>query len=99
MLSILCQTTVWPGGSVAGFGENDRAPLTPTTLIVTVPVGGGGVGVGAGAGVGVGVGAGAGAGAGVGPGAGVGEPGVSLPQAHAVRLHATIALAIKNRIC
>jgi hypothetical protein len=29
--------TIWPVGSVAGFGENDCAPLTATTLIVTTP--------------------------------------------------------------
>ncbi len=75
MLSMLCHTTTWPAGSVAGFGEKDWAPLTPTTSIVTTVGGGGvggGVGVGAGVGVGVGVGVGAGVGVGVGSGVGVG---------------------------
>ena len=35
MLSTLCHTTIWPAGRVAGFGENDSAPLMPTTLTVT----------------------------------------------------------------
>jgi hypothetical protein len=37
IVSTLCQTTICPAGSVAGFGENDCAPLTATTLIVTTP--------------------------------------------------------------
>jgi hypothetical protein len=37
MLSTLCHTTIWPAGRLAGFGENDCAPLTPTTLMVTIP--------------------------------------------------------------
>src|SRR3977135_4506799 len=95
MLSMLCHTTVWPAGSVAGFGEKDCAPLMPTTLMVTVPPGGGvGVGFGGGVGLGVGVGAGGGAGvglgvgvgAGAGAGVGVGETGAwSLPQPQAPR--------------
>src|ERR1700730_15467456 len=44
MVSPLCHTIIWPAGRLAGFGENDRAPLTPTTLTVTTPdVLGGGV--------------------------------------------------------
>ena len=50
-LSMLCHTTIWPAGSVAGFGEKDCAPFSRTTLIVTTPLDG--VGVGAGVGVGV----------------------------------------------
>ena len=37
MLSTLCHTIIWPAGRVAGFGENDSAPLMPTTLTVTTP--------------------------------------------------------------
>src|ERR1700687_5974774 len=37
MLSTLCHTIIWPAGRVAGFGENDNAPLMPTTLTVTTP--------------------------------------------------------------
>src|ERR1700737_286083 len=37
MVSTLCHTIFWPAGSVAGFGENDCAPLTETTLMVTTP--------------------------------------------------------------
>jgi len=48
MLSMLCHTTIWPAGNVAGLGEKDCAPLIATTLIVTAP---GGVGVGVGVGV------------------------------------------------
>jgi hypothetical protein len=48
-LSTLRQTTVWPAGKVAGFGEKDCAPLVATTLIVTTPLGGVGVVVGVGA--------------------------------------------------
>jgi hypothetical protein len=36
MLSMLCHTTWTPAGSVAGFGENDCAPLIATTLTVTI---------------------------------------------------------------
>jgi hypothetical protein len=36
-LSMLCHTTFWPAGNVAGFGENDCAPLIATTLTVTTP--------------------------------------------------------------
>src|SRR6185295_16552100 len=44
MVSTLCHTIIWPAGRLAGFGENDSAPFTPTTLTVTVPgVLGGGV--------------------------------------------------------
>jgi len=32
---MLCQMIVWPAGRVAGFGENESAPLMPTTLTVT----------------------------------------------------------------
>src|SRR5882672_11082287 len=35
IVSTLCQTTVWPTGIVAGFGENDWDPLTATTSIMT----------------------------------------------------------------
>src|SRR6266487_468745 len=90
MLSMLCHTTIWPAGRVAGFGEKDCAPLTPMTLIVTTPPGGG-VGVG----VGVGVGA---------VGGGVGETGVAppesveLPQPQPLRLNATITLATNTRM-
>src|SRR6476620_9209740 len=38
--SALCQMTTCPGGTVAGFGENDRTPLMPTTSIVIAPAGG-----------------------------------------------------------
>ena len=37
VLLTLCQTTIWPAGSVAGLGENDCAPLIATTLMVTMP--------------------------------------------------------------
>jgi hypothetical protein len=37
VLLALCQTTIWPAGSVAGLGENDCAPLIATTLMVTTP--------------------------------------------------------------
>src|SRR6266542_119797 len=37
VLLTLCQTTIWPAGKVAGFGENDCAPLMATTLMVTTP--------------------------------------------------------------
>jgi len=37
MPSTLCQTTIWPAGNVAGFGENDCAPLSRTMSIVTMP--------------------------------------------------------------
>jgi hypothetical protein len=40
---MLCQTTICPGGKVAGFGEKDCAPFTATTLMVTTP---GALGVG-----------------------------------------------------
>jgi hypothetical protein len=40
IVSTLCHTTVCPGGTVAGFGENDWLPLMPTTLIVIAPAGG-----------------------------------------------------------
>jgi hypothetical protein len=33
---MLCHTTWTPAGSVAGFGENDCAPLIATTLTVTI---------------------------------------------------------------
>ena len=46
-VSTLCQTTVWPGGTVAGFGENDCAPLMPMTSITTAPAGGAAEPVGA----------------------------------------------------
>src|SRR5215831_20611075 len=36
-VSMLCQTIFCPAGSVAGFGENDCAPLIATTLTVTTP--------------------------------------------------------------
>src|SRR3954463_1710700 len=39
MLSTLCQTTICPAGTVAGFGEKDCAPFTASTLIVTTPEG------------------------------------------------------------
>jgi hypothetical protein len=92
MLSMLCHTTIWPAGNVAGLGEKDCAPLIATTLIVTAP--GVGVGVGVGTGVGVGVGAGV-------VGGGVGEDGpevLELPQPQAPRLNATMALATNTRI-
>jgi hypothetical protein len=38
VLSMLCHTTTWPAGRVAGLGENDCAPLIATTLIVTTPL-------------------------------------------------------------
>ena len=38
VLLTLCHTTICPGGSVAGLGENDCAPLIATTLIVTTPL-------------------------------------------------------------
>jgi len=63
--------------------------LTPTTLIVTTPLGGVGAGVGAGAGLGAGVGVGA---------AGFPLESVVLPQPHAHRLNATIALATIARM-
>src|SRR5258708_7795946 len=81
MLSMLCHTTIWPAGNVAGFGEKDCAPLMATTLIVTTPLG---------AGVGAGVGVGAGLAGGVGVTGLVVE---SLPQAAAPRISATIMLA------
>jgi hypothetical protein len=87
---MLCHTTIWPAGSVAGFGEKDCAPLIPTTLMVTTPPG---AGAGVGAGVGVGVGA-----AVVG---GVGVTGLlveSPVQPAAPRLTATIMLATNTRI-
>src|SRR5580704_5085892 len=34
---MLCHTIIWPAGRLAGFGENDSAPFTPTTLTVTMP--------------------------------------------------------------
>jgi hypothetical protein len=46
MVSTLWQTTIWPAGSVAGFGENDCAPFIATTLIVTTPTPAGLEGVG-----------------------------------------------------
>lgn len=104
MLSMLCHTTIWPAGRVAGFGAKDCAPLTPTTLIVTTlgGVGAGvgvGSGVGAGAGVGVGAGVGAGAGAGVGVGVVPGYPPESVePQPHAPKLSATIIVATNTRM-
>jgi len=111
MLSMLCHTTIWPAGSVAGFGENDWAPLMPTTSIVTtlggagVGVGvGSGVGVGAGAGAGVGVGSGVGVGAGAGAGVGVGLGAVGLvlllspPQPHALRAIAMMDVATNARM-
>jgi len=36
---MLCQTTVRPVGTVAGFGENDGMPLMSTMSIVIAPVG------------------------------------------------------------
>jgi hypothetical protein len=45
-MSTFCHTTIWPAGSVAGFGENDCAPLIATTLTVTTPLEVTGVGVG-----------------------------------------------------
>ena len=48
MRSTLRHTTVWPAGRVAGFGEKDCAPFSPTTAIVTTPPVGVGVGEGAG---------------------------------------------------
>jgi hypothetical protein len=45
-LSMLRQTTIWPAGSVAGFGEKDRAPSWRTMSMVTTPFEGVGVGVG-----------------------------------------------------
>ena len=101
---MLCHTTIWPAGKVAGFGAKDCAPLTPTTLIVTrlggVGAGVGvGSGVGAGAGVGVGAGVGAGAGAGVGVGVVPGYPPESVePQPHAPKLSATIMVATNARM-
>src|SRR4029450_4951792 len=47
---MLCHTTIWPAGSVAGFGEKDCAPFSRTTLIVTTPLGDVGTGVGVGVG-------------------------------------------------
>jgi hypothetical protein len=44
MVSMLCQTTIWPAGSVAGFGEKDCAPLSRTMSIVTTPFDVAGVG-------------------------------------------------------
>jgi hypothetical protein len=38
-------TIVWPAGSVAGFGENDCAPLIATTFTVTTREALGGVGL------------------------------------------------------
>jgi hypothetical protein len=88
-LSTLRQTTVCPAGNVAGFGEKDCAPLTPTTSIVTALL----VGVGVGVGVGIGATAGAGVGA-------IGLPpySVELPQPHAHRLTAMIPLATITRM-
>ena len=46
-VSTLCQTTVWPAGTVsAGFGENDWAPFSRTTLMTVAPAGGAVVPVG-----------------------------------------------------
>jgi hypothetical protein len=70
MLSALCQTTCCPTFTLAGLGEKDMLPFSPS--IVMVMVMGAGVGVGVGAGVGVGIGVGVGVGAGVGVGVGVG---------------------------
>jgi hypothetical protein len=41
VVSMLCHTTVAPGGTVAGFGENDWLPFSLTTLIVIASAGGG----------------------------------------------------------
>src|SRR4030095_2003050 len=45
-VSTLCQTTILSAGIVAGFGENDCAPLMPTTVMTTAPAGGVGESVG-----------------------------------------------------
>src|SRR5687768_10984556 len=37
MPSTLRQTTIWPAGNVAGFGEKDCEPLSRTMLMVTTP--------------------------------------------------------------
>jgi hypothetical protein len=79
---MLCHTTIWPAGNVAGLGEKDCAPLIATTLIVTAP----GVGVGVGVGV---------VGDGVGE---YGPEVLELPQPQAPRLNATMALATNTRI-
>src|SRR4030095_9639570 len=44
-LSTLCHTIICPAGSMAGFGENDCAPLIATTLTFTTPGAPGGVGL------------------------------------------------------
>src|ERR1041385_425113 len=46
-VSTLCQTTIWPAGTVAGFGENDCAPFSRTTSMTVAPTGAltGGAGV------------------------------------------------------
>jgi hypothetical protein len=85
----LCQATVWPGGTVAGFGENDCAPFSRTTLIVMAPAGGAAVPVGL-PGVGlVGVGF-------VGDGL-VGDELVELPQPYTAKVVATKAIIIRKR--
>jgi hypothetical protein len=86
---MLCHTTIWPAGSVAGFGEKDCAPFSRTTLIVTTPLDG--VGVGAGVGVGVGVAVGVGV-------TGFPTGSVELPHPHVHRLAATIRVATNTRI-
>src|SRR5215510_10060838 len=45
-VSTLCHTTIWAGGTVAGFGENDCAPFSRTTLIVMASAVGAGVSLG-----------------------------------------------------
>jgi len=45
---MLCHTTIWSAGSVAGLGEKDCAPFSLTTLIVTTPLAGAGVDAGLG---------------------------------------------------
>src|SRR6188472_1329661 len=41
VVSMLCQMTVCPAGTVAGFGENDWLPFSRTTLMVIAPAGAG----------------------------------------------------------
>lgn len=36
---MLCHTTVVPTGTVAGFGENERSPLSPRTLMMMASAG------------------------------------------------------------